>query len=151
MHKRLIINILIILVSFSYTAIAQKQINSPYSRFNIGALEPQGSFKSRGMGGIGTAMRDNNSIFYMNPASYSSLDTNSFAFDFGFDFGLSVLKEGENKYSSNDMNFNHLIMGFPIARKWGIATGITPVSYGFYKISDDVQEGNSNYDPLTGP
>jgi hypothetical protein len=103
------------------------------------------------MGGIGTAMRDNNSVFYMNPASYSSLDTNSFAFDFGFDFGVSVLKEGENKYSSNDMNFNHLIMGFPIARKWGIATGITPVSYGFYKISDDVQEGESNYDPLTGP
>lgn len=151
MHKRLSIYILIVLLSFSFTATAQKQINSPYSRFNIGALEPQGSFKSRSMGGIGTGMRDNNSIFNMNPASYSSLDTNSFTFDFGFDFALSVLKEGDNRYSSNDMNFNHLFMGFPIKKGWGIATGIAPVSYGFYNISEVVQEGDSNYDTLTGP
>ena len=151
MHKRLIIINLIVLLSYSFTAIAQKQLNSPYSRFNIGAIESQGSFKSRGMGGIGTAMRDNNSIFLMNPASYSSLDTNSFSFDFGFDFGISQLREWDNKYSSNDINFNHLYMGFPIKKGWGIATGIAPVTYGFYNISDEVQEGDSNYDPLTGP
>ena len=150
MHKRLIIINLIILLSFYFTATAQKQINSPYARFNIGALEPQGSFKSRGMGGIGTGMRDNTSIYQINPASYSSLDTNSFTFDFGFDFGLSVLREGENRYTSNDMNFNHLFMGFPIKKGWGIATGIAPVSYGFYNITDEVLEGDSNYDPLTG-
>ena len=151
MHKRLIIINFIILLSFSFTATAQKQINSPYARFNIGALEPQGSFKSRGMGGIGTGMRDNTSIFQINPASYSSLDTNSFSFDFGFDFGLSVLKEGDNKYTSNDMNFNHLLMGFPIKKGWGVAVGIAPVSYGYYNITDEVLEGDSNYDPLTGP
>ena len=151
MHKRLIIINLIVLLSFSFTSTAQKQINSPYSRFNIGALEPQGSFKSRGMGGIGTGMRDNNSIFNMNPASYSSLDTNSFTFDFGFDFALSVLKEGDNKYSSNDMNFNHLFLGFPIIKGWGVATGIAPVTYGYYSIYEEVLEGDSNYDPLTGP
>lgn len=151
MHKRLVIINLTVLLLFAYQAAAQKQLNSPYSRFNIGALEPQGSFKSRGMGGIGTAMRDNNSIFYMNPASYSSLDTNSFSFDFGFDFGLNVLKEGNNSYSSNDMNFNHLIMGFPLAKGWGFAMGIMPVSYGFYNISEDIQEGDTDYNPLTGP
>jgi hypothetical protein len=151
MHKRLMLINLIVLLSLFFTATAQKQINSPYARFNIGALEPQGSFKSRGMGGIGTGMRDNNSIFQMNPASYSSLDTNSFSFDFGFDFGLSILKEGEEKYSSNDMNFNHLIMGFPIKKGWGVAMGIAPMTYGYYNISEKVQEGDSNYDPLTGP
>ena len=151
MFKRLIISNLILFFSFYYTATAQKQINSPYSRFNIGALESQGSFKSRGMGGLGIGMRDNSSIFYQNPASYSSLDTNSFSFDFGFDFGLNVLKEGESRYTSNDMNFNHLIMGFPIARGWGIATGIVPVSYGYYNISESVAEGDANYDPMTGP
>ena len=151
MHKRLVILIILVLLSFGYQAAAQKQLNSPYSRFNIGALEPQGSFKSRGMGGIGTALRDNNSIFYMNPASYSSLDTNSFTFDFGFDWGLNVLKENNNRYTSNDMNFNHLIMGFPLAKGWGFAMGIMPVSYGYYNISEDVAEGDADYDPLTGP
>ncbi|MBI5009035.1 MAG: hypothetical protein HZB98_05185 [Bacteroidia bacterium] len=150
MHKRLVISIILVLLSSGYQAAAQKQLNSPYSRFNIGALEPQGSFKSRGMGGIGTALRDNNSIFYMNPASYSSLDTNSFTFDFGFDWGLNVLKENDNRYTSNDMNFNHLIMGFPLAKGWGFAMGIMPVSYGYYNISEDVAEGDPDYDPLTG-
>lgn len=151
MHKTLVISIILVLLSLGYQAAAQKQLNSPYSRFNIGALEPQGSFKSRGMGGIGTALRDNNSIFYMNPASYSSLDTNSFTFDFGFDWGLNVLKENNNRYTSNDMNFNHLIMGFPLAKGWGFAMGIMPVSYGYYNISEDVAEGDADYDPLTGP
>jgi hypothetical protein len=151
MHNRLIIINLILLLSFFHTASAQKQLNSPYSRFNIGALESQGSFKSLGMGGIGTGMRDNLSVFYQNPASYSSLDTNSFNFDFGFDFGLSVLKQGDSRYSSNDMNFNHLFMAFPIARGWGIAMGIVPVSSGFYNISEDVQEGDATYNTLTGP
>jgi len=151
MHRRLVVLNILLLLSFAYQAAAQKQLNSPYSRFNIGALEPQGSFKSRGMGGIGTALRDNNSIFYMNPASYSSLDTNSFTFDFGFDWGLNVLKENNNRYTSNDMNFNHLIMGFPLAKGWGFAMGIMPVSYGYYNISEDVAEGDADYDPLTGP
>lgn len=151
MHKRLVIINLFVLLLFAYQAAAQKQLNSPYSRFNIGALEPQGSYKSRGMGGIGTAMRDNNSIFYVNPASYSSLDTNSFSFDFGFDFGLNVLKEGENKYTSNDMNFNHLVMGFPLAKGWGFAMGIMPVSHGYYNISEDIAEGDAGYEALTGP
>ncbi|HUX95655.1 MAG TPA: hypothetical protein VMV47_07975 [Bacteroidales bacterium] len=151
MHKKLIIFNFIVLLSFAYQATAQKQLNSPYSRFNIGTLEPRGSYKSRAMGGIGTAMRDNNSIFYMNPASYSSLDTNSFSFDFGFDFGLNILKENDNRYTSNDMNFNHLVMGFPISRGLGVAFGIMPVSDGYYNISENVQEGDTDYNPLTGP
>ena len=75
MQNKLIIVIFISLFSFAYTANGQKHINSPYSRFNIGTLEPAGSFRSLGMGGVGTAMRDNSSIYFTNPASYSSLDT----------------------------------------------------------------------------
>ncbi len=150
MLKRLLIVSLILLLFYYPAVTGQKQINSPYSRFNIGALEPQGSFKSRGMGGISTAMRDNTTIFCSNPASYSSLDTNSFSFDFGFDWALNVLKDGEERYTSDDMNFNHLIMGFPIMKGWGFATGIVPVSYGFYNISETVAEGDADYDPITG-
>ena len=149
MYKKTAITTLFFLL-ISYTAISQKQLNSPFSRFNIGTLEPQGSFKSRGMGGVGVAMRDNNSIHYMNPASYSSLDTNSFSFDFGVDFGINTLKQGDNKYSTKDMNFNHLIMGFPIAKNWGVATGIVPVSHGYYNISNHVDTTDNNYDPVTG-
>ena len=143
MNKKIVITALFFLL-VSHTAISQKQLNSPYSRFNIGSLELQGSFKSRAMGGVGIAMRDNNSIHYMNPASYSSLDTNSFVFDFGADFGINSLKQGDNKYSSNDMNFKHLMLGFPITKKWGVAAGIVPVSHGYYNISSNVSETDDN-------
>ena len=65
------------------------------ARFNLGILEPAGSFRSSRDGRYGTAMRDNNSIYFSNPASYSSLDTNSFIFDFGLDYGISNLSDGE--------------------------------------------------------
>jgi len=144
MRKKIAIVTLFFLLTVSYTAVSQKQLNSPYARFNIGSLEPQGSFKSRAMGGVGIALRDNNSIHYINPASYSSLDTNSFSFDFGVDFGINSLKHGDNKYSTNDMNFNHLMIGFPITKKWGVATGIVPVSHGFYNIYNSVFEDDDS-------
>jgi len=144
MLKKTAITTLFFLLIIPYTAISQKQLNSPYSRFNIGSLESQGSFKGRAMGGVGVALRDNNSIHYMNPASYSSLDTNSFSFDFGIDFGINTLKQGDKKYSSNDMNFKHLVMGFPITKNWGVATGIVPVSRGYYNISNVVSETDNH-------
>lgn len=146
MRRTTIVSTLFFLL-ISYTAVSQKQLNSPYSRFNIGSLEPQGSFKSRAMGGIGTAMRDNNSVYYTNPASYSSLDTNSFSFDFGLDFGMNTIQRGSESYSSNDANFHHLILGFPVAKHWGVAAGVVPVSQGYYNIANVTDEG---YDPIAG-
>lgn len=130
---------------------AQKLINSPYSRFNLGILNPLGSFKSLSMGGVGIAMRDNNSIFFNNPASYSSLDTTSFIFDFGLDGSKNTLSDGENKFSSQDVNFHHLLMGFPVSKNWGVAVGIIPVSNAYYYMSERILSTDPGYDPLTGP
>jgi hypothetical protein len=87
MQHKLIKITLVLLFSYTLTIQGQKLVNSPYSRFNIGTLAPVGSFRSLGMGGVGTAFRSNNTIYSSNPASYSSLDTNSFVFDFGIDYG----------------------------------------------------------------
>ena len=48
------------------------------------------------------------------------------------------------------MNFDHLMMGFPIAKGWGVAAGVVPLSNGYYKIAESVSEGDPDYDPLTG-
>jgi len=150
MQNRQVTLLLILLIIFSFSASGQKLINSPFSRFNIGSLEPSGSFRSLGMGGTGVALRDNNSIHFSNPASYSGLDTNSFVFDFGIDYGMNFLKEGTTKHFSEDLNFNHLIMGFPISKRIGIAIGVVHVSSGYFKISDEVLKGDPDYDPITG-
>ncbi len=150
MQHRLITVIFISLYSFVFTANGQKLVNSPYSRFNIGSMEPAGSFRSLGMGGIGVSFRDNSSIYFSNPASYSSIDTNSFVFDFGLDYSMNYISDGALHYNSDDMNFDHLIMGFPLTKGWGIATGVVPISSGYYRIADVVRQGDINYDPLTG-
>ena len=150
MQNRLKTATIIFLFFISVSAAGQKLVNSPLSRFNLGSLEPAGSFRSLGMGGIGTSLRDNTSIFITNPASYSSLDTNSFVFDFGIDYSINNISDAGVKYSSDDLNFDHLIIGFPLSKKIGFSAGIVPLSNGYYKMSETVEEGDPDYDELTG-
>jgi hypothetical protein len=150
MRNKLITITFIFIFLYPFYASGQKLVNSPYARFNLGSLEPAGSFRSMGMGGIGIALRDNNSIYFLNPASYSSIDTNSFVFDFGLDYSMNLLNDGDSRFFSDDMNFDHLLMGFPLTKRWGVATGIVPLSNGYYKISESVLEGDPGYDPVTG-
>jgi len=150
MQNKLVTFLAISMFFLISTAEGQKLINSPYSRFNLGSLDHAGSFRSLSMGGTGIGMRDNNTIYFNNPASYSSLDTTSFIFDFGMDYSVIGLSDGTSSYSSDDMNFNHLLMGFPISKGWGFATGIFPVSNGYYNLYNTVKEGVEGYDPITG-
>jgi hypothetical protein len=150
MRNKLIITTLISLFFFAFTAAGQKQIDSPYSRFNLGTLEPIGSFRSLSMGGVQTAIRDNSSIYFTNPASYSSLDTNSFVFDFGLDYGRNFISTSASNFSSDDINFHHLVMGFPLAKGIGLAIGVLPVSSGYYQITKTVSATDADYDPNIG-
>jgi len=113
-------------------------------------MEPAGSFRSMAMGGIGISLRDNSSIYFSNPASYSSLDSNSFVFDFGIDYGMNFISDGASDFSSDDMNFDHLLIGFPLSKRWGFALGLLPLSNGYYKMADEVTEGDPDYDAITG-
>jgi len=142
--------ICILIISFSISISGQKSLNSPYARYNLGALEPAGSFRSAAMGGLSAGIRDNSAIYYLNPASYSSIDTNSFIFDFGLDYGTNYLSDGTTTHSTNDMNFDHIMIGFPVAKGVGIAAGLVPFSNGYYHISESVGSGDPGYDPVTG-
>jgi len=102
------------------------------------------------MGGMGTSLRDNSSIVYSNPASYSSLDTNSFVFDFGLDYSINIISNKVSSFTSDDANFDHLIMGFPIKKGWGVALGVVPFSSGYYKLSENVLKTDPAYDPSIG-
>jgi hypothetical protein len=150
MRNKPIILLSIFLFSLSFTAKAQKLVNDPFARFNLGTFEPAGSFKSLGMGGVGMALRDISSIFIHNPASYSSIDTNSFVFDFGLDYSINYLNDKETSYKSDDLNFDHLIMGFPITKGFGVVTGVVPLTSGYYKLYNEVLKNDPNYNPVTG-
>jgi hypothetical protein len=150
MRNKHIIFIFISLFTFAYTASGQKEVNSPYSRFNLGALQPAGSFRSLGMGRVGIAQRDNVSVYFTNPASYSSIDTTSFLFDFGLDYGRNYILGSSMKFSSDDISFHHLIIGLPLAKHLGLAAGILPMSSGYYNITSSVTSADPGYDPNVG-
>jgi hypothetical protein len=144
------LKIVILLLLTAQFSAGQKLVNSPYARFGPGLLEPAGTFKSLSMGRTGVADSDPLNISYQNPASYASLDTNSFVFDFGFDYRIIVLSDASGNYKSDDMNFHHLIMGFPIGKNAGFATGIIPYSSGYYNLSKTIGPGDPGYDPIIG-
>jgi hypothetical protein len=114
----------------------QKNVSSPYARYGIGNLELQGAFKTLAMGGISSGVRNNLTLNYLTPASYSSIDTASFLFDFGIDYAVIRLKDSEQGYYSQDLGFSHLLLGFPIMKGWGFAAGTAPYSDGYYDIAE---------------
>ncbi len=128
----------------------QKEINSPYARFGPGIIEEQGISKMRSMGGAGIALRDPLTINYLNPASYTAIDTISFIFDFGIDYQANKLVDNQGSYFSDDINFRHLTMAFPITRWLGFATGIVPYSNGYYNLKNSVTEDDPDYNPVIG-
>ncbi|MEZ5000350.1 MAG: hypothetical protein R2744_05730 [Bacteroidales bacterium] len=144
------IKITLLLLMASQLLTAQKLVNSPFARFGPGILEPQGAFSLRSMGGAAIGQRNGLTINYLNPASYSAIDTNSFVFDFGLDYQFLTLKDATGDYTSDDGNFHHMLIGFPLGKKAGFAFGIVPFSSGYYNISSQVLEGDPGYDPIIG-
>ena len=142
--------IIVLLTMSAISVDAQKLLNSPYGRFGIGNLEPVGNFRSLGMGGASIASGNNVNISFLNPATLSAIDTNSFVFDFGMDYTVAKLSDGTSSYTTDDFNFDHLIIAFPIMKRWGVAAGLIPYSNAYYKIAETVEEGDPGYDPVTG-
>lgn len=115
---------------------------TPYSFYGIGDLTRPGTPYNRAMGGIGTGVRTNRQVNFLNPAALTAHDSLSFMMDFGF--------ENQNYYSayyaadpndkdlhttaSNSFNVHHIVMSFPVARKLVVGMGLFPYSNVGYKM-----------------
>lgn len=71
-----------ILSGYSLCTVAQNSTGTPYSMYGIGLLQDNyGPYTA--MGGVSAAMRDDNNINFLNPASYTALDSNRFYIQLG--------------------------------------------------------------------
>ncbi len=135
----------ILLLFIAAQALAQTNSDSPYSRFGLGLMSQPGFSRNRAMGGMGLAMRDNNHINYLNPASYSAIDTMSFLFDFGimghYTYSENVL--GDDKFYG--VNMDHLALSFPLTRWWGISIAVLPYSKVGYSIKEEDYKENIGF------
>ena len=132
----------IVLFALPFSSFAQE--NSPYSRYGIGNLAPQGNISTRGMGGISAGYADPATINFINPASYSKLTYTTL--DVGLQVDSRTLKSSSpvDKFTSNNAAISYLQIGFPLLNgnkkaikkniSWGFNFGLKPVSKIDYKI-----------------
>lgn len=140
MFKPLRVLAVLSVISLFYQAKAQ--INSPYSRYGLGELYNSRNVTNRAMGGISAAYADYQAVNFMNPASYSQLQT--VTFDVGAEMeSRSLINPTKTlKSQSGYLLFNYVAIGMPLAKdkkgmtKWGMAFGLRPYTRVAYNISD---------------
>jgi len=126
-----------ILMFWTVALTAQNSTNSPYTRYGYGDLGNRAFGAGRSMGGIGIGLRASKQINPMNPASYSSIDSTTFLFDFGATFQASFYNDKTNKQNDLNGNVDYMAMEFPLFKRAAMSAGLIPFSHVGYQYGED--------------
>jgi len=124
------VSILVGLLCFPALVFAQfnNTTTSPYSRYGLGDIHSTTFGRLAGMGGASIASRNAFQINTTNPASYTSVDSLSFLFEFGINGKFSNYSNDITSMKTNDVNFRYMAMSFQITNWLGTSLGLTPYS-----------------------
>ena len=164
------------LLVFSFLK-AQKNTDSPYSRYGIGTLNTTAFNGNFGLGGAGIAWRPfqykplvydslsrsnanlndrgSNFINAVNPASFSNISLTTFEFS-AVSRNAEYTSGGQSRTGSNTQ-FGHMSLAVPLGEKAGMAFGIKPYSFVGYDYTNadsvnisDPEAVEYNYDGSGG-
>lgn len=124
--------------------LAQSGTNSPYSQYGLGVLADQSNGFNRGMNGVGIAFRDHDNMNFLNPASYSAVDSMTFIFDAGLSLQLTNFSENGVKKNAKNADFDYVMASFRVIRHLGLGFGIVPFTNVGYDFS---AQKELDYDP----
>ena len=127
-----------------FMAHAQSGTNSPYSQFGLGVLSEQTSGFNRGMNGVGLGFHEHNQVNYLNPASYSAIDSMTFIFDAGISGQVSNFSENGVRKNAKNANFEYVVAGFRAARHVGVTLGIIPFTNVGYNYTSTAYTDQNN-------
>tara|TARA_B110000046_G_scaffold40521_1_gene44891 strand:- start:39127 stop:40473 length:1347 start_codon:yes stop_codon:yes gene_type:complete len=157
-NKRIALTLIFLLV-FGFLQ-AQKNTDSPYSRYGIGTLNTATFSGNFGLGGVGIAWRPfqykplvydslsrsnanlndrgSNFINAVNPASFSNISLTTF--EFSVISRNAEYTSGNQSRAGSNTQFGHMSLAVPLGEKAGLAFGIKPYSFiGYdYASSDTV-------------
>lgn len=126
-------------------AFAQSGTNSPYSQYGLGQQSEQTSGFNRGMNGLGLGFREHNQVNYINPASYSAMDSLTFIFDAGLSGQITNFSENGHKVNANNADFEYAVAGFRAFKHVGVSFGLIPfINIGYNYSTTDYLNGNRN-------
>lgn len=137
------------LLAIGFSAEAQTNSVSPYSRFGFGDRYPVSNARYLGMGGASIALPDGLNINFANPASYHNLELTTF--NVGFE-GSFIRQEQENPAISlinNRSGMRNLSVGVPLYDWWGSALALKPYSFKGYEISSERSMANDPSKTIT--
>ena len=132
-------------VAFTAAAFAQSGTNSPYSQYGLGVLSDQSSGFNRGMNGLGLGSRAGNRVNFINPASYSALDSLTFIFDVGMSGQNTNFKEGNRRINAKNADFEYAVAGFRLFKNLGMSFGIVPFTNVGYNYTESQLLNNESY------
>lgn len=122
---------------------AQGGTKSPYSQYGLGVLENPSQGMSRGMNGVGLALRSGSQVNALNPASYSSVDSLTMLFDMGMSSQLTNYKEGGVSRNASQANFDYVVGSFRAWKNVGITFGILPYSNVGYEYKTSTKDSKT--------
>lgn len=126
-----------LLMGLALVAKAQSGTNSPYSQFGLGVMSDQTSGFNRGMNGVALGFHEHNQINYLNPASYSNLDSLTFIFDAGMSGEITNFSENGVRKNAKDAHFEYVVAGFRVMRHLGVSFGVVPFTAIGYDYATD--------------
>lgn len=126
---------LLIFCALGFTAVAQTNSVSPYSRFGLGDNYHQLNAKQAGLGGATLAAYDALNINFLNPASYTDLQLTTF--NVGFEGTFITQSQANPSYSVNNSRsgMRNLSVAVPLTKWWGAGVALRPYSFKGYDIS----------------
>lgn len=134
----------ILLLAVALLANAQPGSKSPYSQYGLGALGDQSQSFSRGMNGVGLALRKGNISNTLNPASYSAIDSLTMLFDIAMAGQVTNYKEHGTSVNAKGATFEYIVGTFRLRKNVGMTFGILPYSTIDYEYSTSQFLDNTN-------
>ncbi len=115
---------------------SQNFTSSPYSRLGLGEMRNEGTSYNRSIGNAGIALRKNNQINYLNPASYTAFDTLSFLFSGGLSGRYARVFNEEAEDHVHNFNMEYINIGFPVFKQFKMSLGLQPFSRMSYRYHE---------------
>ncbi len=120
----------------------QSNSNNPFSMYGLGEVDQNEYGRSAGMGGVGIAMNQQNTLNFSNPASLTNVDSMKMIFDFSMMAKNSNYSTSSSSLNSNNINYKRLALTFRCLPGWGSSFGIAPYSnVGYNTVTQQSVEG----------
>ncbi len=142
MKKQILCSLLLGVICLSVSA--QSGTNSPYSQYGLGVLSDQSQGFNRGMNGLAYGLRNSTQVNFLNPASYSSIDSLTMIFDAGLSLQLTNFNENGKKVNARNGNFEYVVASFRLFPHFGLSAGIVPFTNVGYNYSSTTNVGSSS-------